>query len=72
VVTFLSYIPDARPTRLVPDYYNIDCVVQMRQIENLQHMFKKPTTLNKWRQFYDSIEDGTFDQCLSNEETREI
>jgi hypothetical protein len=44
----------------------------MRQIENLQHMFKKPTTLNKWRQFYESIEDGTFDRCLSNEETREI
>jgi hypothetical protein len=44
----------------------------MRKIENLQHMFKKPTTLNKWRQFYDSIEDGTFDQCLSNGETREI
>jgi hypothetical protein len=69
---FLSYVPDGRPTRLVPDYSNIDCVVQMRQITNLQHMFKKPTTLNKWIRFYDSIEDGTFDQFLSNEETRDI
>jgi hypothetical protein len=69
---FLSYVPDGRPTRLVPDYSNIDCVVQMREITNLQHMFKKPTTLNKWIQFYESIGNGTFDQCLSDEENRNI
>ena len=59
--TMLRYMPDGKPEKLEPVFENIDCVAQMRQVNVLQHMFKKVSTLQKWKSFYEQIEAGTFE-----------
>jgi hypothetical protein len=53
--TILKTIPKNKPKTLAPDYSNIDKERQLKQIENIKHMFENHETWSIWRTFYDNI-----------------